>query len=386
MPCTLDFHLPLTGIIRSQSNAGNDCLDGDGATLSGKAVKSELVEANFVKENLAGSAKNAYVVPATSKDVDSIKGDITSDVDANWIGKAVHSSEGTADTSPILSTNSPSESVTGSDDGNPVVLSREQQNLAVVNRLMRYFYAWLNPSLGAGTRGHTHSSSTSTSPSAAPSSDDAVATFSGDILGGHGLKRRREEPPGGNDDDPDEEHRRGKRPKRQGDAKEIALSTRKLACPYYKREPSKYQNWRSCPGPGWDTVHRLKYDLEAIKSTAGTNVTSREHLYRRHTIPIRCNRCRSVFKSDGLLNDHQRASDPCPKRDEPLTEGLDRNQEKLLRSRKKSQVDRSEPEKWADVYIILFPKDPPESIPTPCKSYQSCYKTKFMRATKVTVI
>ena len=31
-----------------------------------------------------------------------------------------------------------------------------------------------------------------------------------------------------------------------------------LACPYFKRNWRKYQRWRSCPGPGWKTVHRLK--------------------------------------------------------------------------------------------------------------------------------
>lgn len=33
---------------------------------------------------------------------------------------------------------------------------------------------------------------------------------------------------------------------------------KKLACPYFKHDPQKYQKVRSCPGPGWDTVHRLK--------------------------------------------------------------------------------------------------------------------------------
>jgi hypothetical protein len=34
---------------------------------------------------------------------------------------------------------------------------------------------------------------------------------------------------------------------------------KKFACPYYKRNPKKYRNWTSCPGPGWDEVHRVKY-------------------------------------------------------------------------------------------------------------------------------
>jgi hypothetical protein len=35
----------------------------------------------------------------------------------------------------------------------------------------------------------------------------------------------------------------------------------KFACPYFKRNPRKYQSMRSCTGPGFDTVHRLKYVL-----------------------------------------------------------------------------------------------------------------------------
>jgi hypothetical protein len=35
----------------------------------------------------------------------------------------------------------------------------------------------------------------------------------------------------------------------------------KLACPFFKRNPRGYTGWRSCPGPGWLSVHRVKYDL-----------------------------------------------------------------------------------------------------------------------------
>jgi hypothetical protein len=32
-----------------------------------------------------------------------------------------------------------------------------------------------------------------------------------------------------------------------------------LACPYFQHNPQKYSSQRSCPGPGWPTVHRVKY-------------------------------------------------------------------------------------------------------------------------------
>jgi hypothetical protein len=37
-----------------------------------------------------------------------------------------------------------------------------------------------------------------------------------------------------------------------------ARPIRKLACPFFKRNPQLYQNCRTCPGPGWDDVHRIK--------------------------------------------------------------------------------------------------------------------------------
>lgn len=37
------------------------------------------------------------------------------------------------------------------------------------------------------------------------------------------------------------------------------VNTLRFACPFYKRDPEKYKHWKHCPGPGWDTVHRVKY-------------------------------------------------------------------------------------------------------------------------------
>lgn len=53
----------------------------------------------------------------------------------------------------------------------------------------------------------------------------------------------------------------GRRKKaRKGDNANAALGgQRKFACPYFKRNKKKYSKWTSCPGPGWDEVHRVKY-------------------------------------------------------------------------------------------------------------------------------
>jgi hypothetical protein len=47
------------------------------------------------------------------------------------------------------------------------------------------------------------------------------------------------------------------------------------------------------------TVHRLK-----------------EHLYRRHMLPIHCYRCREVFLNDRLLQLHSRSKTQCAVRDD----------------------------------------------------------------------
>jgi len=33
---------------------------------------------------------------------------------------------------------------------------------------------------------------------------------------------------------------------------------KRLACPFYKHNPVKYQNHRTCCGPGWKDTHRMK--------------------------------------------------------------------------------------------------------------------------------
>lgn len=34
---------------------------------------------------------------------------------------------------------------------------------------------------------------------------------------------------------------------------------RKFACPFSKHDPAKYRNVKTCCGPGWNDVHRVKY-------------------------------------------------------------------------------------------------------------------------------
>ncbi|KAK3358519.1 hypothetical protein B0T24DRAFT_540256 [Lasiosphaeria ovina] len=156
--------------------------------------------------------------------------------------------------------------------------------------------------------------------------------------------------PRDDEDDSDHDGRR-KRSKHPPSAKAAANNAevgKKFACPYFKRNRRKYHKWTSCPGPGWDEVHRVK-----------------THLYRRHALPIQCPRCWEVFKSDNQLRSHLQQDPPCDIRESTPVEGFSKDQEKRLRSRKKVQNDMTDEDKWREIYMILFPDDDRETIPSP---------------------
>lgn len=162
---------------------------------------------------------------------------------------------------------------------------------------------------------------------------------------------------------------RRKKPRKTGpDSKS---GGRKFACPYFKRNPKKYGKWTSCPGPGWDEVHRVKCVPCCRHSKPRKMLTmARTHLYRRHALPIQCPRCWEVFKADNELQSHLQQDPPCTiQGNRMLHEGFTKDQEKKLRSRKKTHGDMTDEEKWREIYLILFPDDDPSSIPSPCKSF-----------------
>jgi hypothetical protein len=121
----------------------------------------------------------------------------------------------------------------------------------------------------------------------------------------------------------------------------------RFACPFFKHEPNRFCNRRTCPGPGWPTVHRMK-----------------EHLYRAHAQSIYCPRCYVMFDADVDLSNHLRSAQ-CPVTEPQPIEGIDRETLKALR--KRSPALRLEEDKWRDVYHLLFPEVALEDIPSPCK-------------------
>jgi hypothetical protein len=104
-------------------------------------------------------------------------------------------------------------------------------------------------------------------------------------------------------------------------------------------------------------------------------------VYRRHALPIRCNRCQDGFPNDAEFVIHQRLPENCPLRQADPIDGLSKAQEQELRKRKKTTL--SEEDKWKEMYRILFPDDSDEDIPSPCEFLLSDFLILFHRANAV---
>ncbi|KAF2826317.1 hypothetical protein CC86DRAFT_27981 [Ophiobolus disseminans] len=146
---------------------------------------------------------------------------------------------------------------------------------------------------------------------------------------------------------PNEDEEDGANKRRRGSLATVESSETgaRFACPFFKHEPNRYRNRRTCPGPGWQTVHRMK-----------------EHLYRAHTQSIYCPRCYTMFDADVDLSNHLRSAQCHVSVPQPI-EGIDRETLKALR--KRSPALRLEEDKWRDVYHLLFPDVAMEDIPSP---------------------
>ncbi|KAI0827245.1 hypothetical protein F5Y06DRAFT_308654 [Hypoxylon sp. FL0890] len=146
-------------------------------------------------------------------------------------------------------------------------------------------------------------------------------------------------------------------------AKKELESERKFACPFYKHDPKAHNKHRSCAGPGWASLHRLK-----------------EHLYRAHRLPKHtCPRCNEPFDDAKDLGEHLRAEVLCEKLDVvPVLQGIDEVTETKLKVRKKNCPGMTDEQRWRDIYMILFPKANPNAMPTPY--YDSNDSLKFSKS------
>ncbi|RYP13273.1 hypothetical protein DL765_006947 [Monosporascus sp. GIB2] len=119
----------------------------------------------------------------------------------------------------------------------------------------------------------------------------------------------------------------------------------KIACPFMKRHPVEFSTWRTCLGPGFSDINRMK-----------------EHLKRRHYREHGCGRCGEHFKTNLLLQQHMRAVKPCPLREIETAMGfITQLQWNEISMKKRGAIlDR-----WKEIYIILFPEVEESQIPGP---------------------
>ncbi|KAI1074899.1 hypothetical protein F5B20DRAFT_562212 [Whalleya microplaca] len=121
---------------------------------------------------------------------------------------------------------------------------------------------------------------------------------------------------------------------------------RKFACPFFQRDRHRKQLSRSCTGPGWENIARVK-----------------EHIYRCHMKSNQCNRCQESFENPGELATHQRAEVPCERREVRSAGIISEDQSTQLKHRKKSSQASTLEDKWVSMYRIIFPDD--SLVPSP---------------------
>lgn len=225
----------------------------------------------------------------------------------------------------------------------PKLVSREEHKRILLGRLMDYFFVSL--ANNHKTCGGNETSSQTTLSSAKLVVPVGGANSTSTVRRGTSGKGKRSAIP--DDEGSDDEESGGPMTKK---AKTDETEVKRLACPFFKRNPHKYKDQGKCVGPGWTTVHRLK-----------------EHIFRRHRLPIHCLRCHDVFLNEEGLEKHYQSQTPCQLRAGVKSlEGITASQERQLRSRKRS--DKTEEDKWRDVYRVCFPlreDEDPTPVPSP---------------------
>jgi hypothetical protein len=147
-------------------------------------------------------------------------------------------------------------SISAEEENESFVLGTQRRR--IVDRVMSHFYAIFQAMPAVSHRGHEESQSGSSQTAAnysttTSSSTSDFVSSSNTKLGKHARQK--------NDEDHSDEES-GQPPKRP---KKETMTTitpeapkRKFACPYFKRDSEKYLTRRSCVGPGWDKVRRVK--------------------------------------------------------------------------------------------------------------------------------
>lgn len=102
------------------------------------------------------------------------------------------------------------------------------------------------------------------------------------------------------------------------------------------------------------------------------NSVYRQHVYRCHILPIKCQTCSQTFDSSRMFTRHLLEQPDCDRSlceageaDEPIT-GLESLLQKV-RAPKLTMEDPTEEDMWQAIYANLFPNDPKDYKPYPCE-------------------
>lgn len=100
-----------------------------------------------------------------------------------------------------------------------------------------------------------------------------------------------------------------------------------------------------------------------------TDLMISQHVYLCHILPIKCPGCLQTFESSRMFAHHLHAAPHCDRSvaeaDEP-TKGLESLLQKI-RSPTATTGNPSEEDMWKVIYTTLFPNDPKDNVPWPCK-------------------
>jgi hypothetical protein len=138
----------------------------------------------------------------------------------------------------------------------------------------------------------------------------------------------------------------------------------RLACPFFKRHP---ESFRTCGMSDHENSSRVK-----------------QHISRKHRMPIYCPRCSGTFKTEHERDTHVRDAD-CPVGPKANFICATAEQLRNLSRRNAHQRDR---ENWNAIYKILFPDDPLPESPylDPLVSYEvNLVREAFLAAAPVAV-
>lgn len=195
---------------------------------------------------------------------------------------------------------------------------------------------------------------------ASSSSSSGIRTKNKSRSTGQKRQRHHEGRDNSEDDDGQEDFRRNIDKKKIKTAKDDTRPW--YACPFHQANPQRFKNSRSCCGPGWKDLARLK-----------------EHLSRRHALPkFQCLRCCQRFREESQLKAHQRERTPCPVNDSStfvrdLADGFDQEQEEKLK--KRGNLKQPPEERWKEWYRILFQlREDSTDIPSPFYESAGCYR------------